>query len=495
MSEKSFGRSFLLLFLSFLIILVYQVLYDHYPVFGEKYRNFAFFEGWVNCSPADSSSAAKDSAALTVAIDTSLYHAAKDSASMPFTGPDSGSVAADLPARLDHFATALHELKSGKRKKVRIAWFGDSMIEGDLIVMTLRNAIQKEFGGEGVGMVPMTSAVAGFRITVKQTFSDNWQEWNVVEQKPPRFPQGLFCTVHTGDVSTSGDPFWVKFKSSNTFKTTSVFHNASLFYGTPSMLRSGREKSMLATEPKAEVYNGDRLIGSFTLDTVGGLQKIDLFTGPLSEFSVYLNSDSAVPYYGISIESDSGVFVDNFASRGNSGIGLWQIDDNMLWRFHDLLRYDLVILQFGTNAMSPGMTDYNWYGHSMNKVLAKLKKGFSGSSFLLISVADRAMKGDNGMQTDPGVPEMVGVQRRIAAKNGMEFLDLYSAMGGEGTIVKWSELEEPLANKDYTHVNFKGARKISDIILNFLLQAYREYEPETAPAINESLQPETDSLK
>ena len=66
---------------------------------------------------------------------------------------------------LAKFAEKLHQLKSTKKGKIRIAYFGDSMIEGDLLTQTLRKLLQKEFGGYGVGFLPIHSKVAGFRQT------------------------------------------------------------------------------------------------------------------------------------------------------------------------------------------------------------------------------------------------------------------------------------------------------------------------------------------
>jgi hypothetical protein len=40
---------------------------------------------------------------------------------------------------------SLREIKNGKKRKIRIAYFGDSMIEGDLLTQTLRKLMQKEF--------------------------------------------------------------------------------------------------------------------------------------------------------------------------------------------------------------------------------------------------------------------------------------------------------------------------------------------------------------
>jgi len=54
---------------------------------------------------------------------------------------------------LEKFTKKLFELKSGKKRKIRIAYFGDSMIEGDLLTQTLRKLLQQTFGGSGVGFI------------------------------------------------------------------------------------------------------------------------------------------------------------------------------------------------------------------------------------------------------------------------------------------------------------------------------------------------------
>ena len=77
---------------------------------------------------------------------------------------------------LSRFYERLHELLLKRRKKIRIAYFGDSMIEGDLLTQDLRSMFQNNFGGNGVGFVPITSIVAGFRQTISHSFSTDWKD-------------------------------------------------------------------------------------------------------------------------------------------------------------------------------------------------------------------------------------------------------------------------------------------------------------------------------
>ena len=68
-----------------------------------------------------------------------------------------------------------HLLKAKEKKgKVRIAWYGDSFSDGDILVSDLRDTLQSLYGGNGVGFVPITSEIAGFRKSVIHSFGG----WN-----------------------------------------------------------------------------------------------------------------------------------------------------------------------------------------------------------------------------------------------------------------------------------------------------------------------------
>ena len=70
---------------------------------------------------------------------------------------------------MEYFYEALGKVSSLDRP-VRIAYFGDSFIEADILTGDLREMLQKRFGGCGVGYVPITTKIAGFRPTVHHSF-------------------------------------------------------------------------------------------------------------------------------------------------------------------------------------------------------------------------------------------------------------------------------------------------------------------------------------
>ena len=74
---------------------------------------------------------------------------------------------------LKRFYAALKNAQE-RRGQVRIAFMGDSFIEGDIMVADFRNAMQQKFGGRGVGFVPIASSVSQYRPTVEHHFGG----WN-----------------------------------------------------------------------------------------------------------------------------------------------------------------------------------------------------------------------------------------------------------------------------------------------------------------------------
>ena len=91
---------------------------------------------------------------------------------------------------MDHFYEMLGKSRELARP-VRIAYFGDSFIEGDILTDQLRADLQSEFGGEGVGFIDMASPTAGFRQSVR-AYSKGWYAHSITDSvRFDRSRQGL----------------------------------------------------------------------------------------------------------------------------------------------------------------------------------------------------------------------------------------------------------------------------------------------------------------
>ena len=79
----------------------------------------------------------------------------------------------DSNASITHFFTKLDAIKSNP-KKMRIAYFGDSFIEGDYVTDELRKKMQLAYGGNGIGFLPMQSIVESDYNNISFKSNKNW---------------------------------------------------------------------------------------------------------------------------------------------------------------------------------------------------------------------------------------------------------------------------------------------------------------------------------
>ena len=342
-------------------------------------------------------------------------------------------------------------LSASDKRIVRVAWFGDSYVEGDIMLDPLRDSLQALFGGSGVGFVPITSEVAGFRETIKHSYG-GWQTFCIVGDRSDEHPLGF-----------GGYSFFAKAGNRTTYepikrKRLNQFGSVKIFYGN--------------TDGSHLLLNEDTL----KLDTSNHLKMITV-DKEMSAVKLSVLDTGKLDLYGVSFEGKTGLNIDNFSIRGNSGIGLAFVKEEMYKDVDALHHYDLVVLSYGLNVASEKAKNYDWYVKGMTNVIKMVKRAFPHSSILLVGCSDRAEKIDGDYQTLPMLKELVDVQRQMAVDNQICFWNLFEAMGGDSTMVNWANMEKhPYANKDYTHLTFYGGKKVADILTGTLLYEKEKYD-------------------
>lgn len=357
------------------------------------------------------------------------------------------------------FYEKLYQLETAQNGNVRIAYFGDSMTDGDMIVQDLRNNFQNRYGGKGVGFVAITSESAASRSSIVHEYSANWKMQSYLNVKNPLRPFGV--NGHVFFANDTVKPVWVKYKNG---KYTTQLDNPTLFYGS-------------ADNKKGEisyVVGKDTLHKKLVPDNV--LNTLTLSQGGLKSVKVDFKSAGSIPVYGFNFDDGKGVHIDNFSQRGNSGIPLSNFDVTLMKAFQKKLNYDLIVLHYGTNVLNYGTKDYGWYEKSMTRAVNRLRECFPGVSILIVSTADKSTKYDTEMKTDSAVVPLSRAQKHYALKTTSGFVNLYTLMGGDGSMVKWVEEEPVMANKDYTHFNFRGAKKVAGLIYSQLSQGYDAFK-------------------
>lgn len=379
------------------------------------------------------------------------------------------NIAVDGYKSLKRFYAKLQALEQDSTKKVRVAYFGDSMNDGDFIVQDVRSLLQDKFGGRGVGFVSISSVSASARGSVSHQYSKGWLAQSFVSGKKPIRPFGIDGQMHM--VRGKDKSYWVKYRAQGR-KHSTTLPAPTLFYG-----RSDNDSATISVQ----VGKGETIVKELSPKRLLNTLKVSSTTsGPLQ---VTFNKADSVPIYGFNFDNGEGVHVDNFSARGNSGLPLSILSTGLMNAFDNTLNYDLIILQYGANVLGYGTLDYRWYEKNMTRVIEHLRACFPHADILVISTADRATKQEEEMKTDPAVLPLAKSQRNYALKNNAAYISLYNLMGGSGSMVTW--VDKGLAGKDYTHFTGAGSKKIAKMIYDQLMKGYDKYKEEEPEDIEE----------
>lgn len=402
---------------------------------------------------------------------------------------------------MDKFYSALNSCGS---RLVRVAYFGDSFIEGDILTSDLRHLLQSEYGGKGVGWVDIEHIASGFRRTVRLSAS-GWAAHHSNDSHGKGYRAS--CAGISGNYFIPAVTGWVKIETQNNVygKELSEADVATVFYSAGGGLNltlainGGEEKvvsgsSAMPSNP-APVYDtmyvptdsvdeyGDTImkkvvvkrevqpaVSSAPVDSAILTEKV---VGPVR--SIELKAHGSSRFYGVAFDGHHGVAVDNFSTRGSDGSFISALPVSTLRQFARVRSYDLIVLHFGLNVASAKVKDYSYYTRRMIMAVNHLKQCFPSASILIVGLGDRDQRGaDGGFHTMSGVKELVAYQRKMAADTHVAFWNLYEAMGGDGSMAKMKENKQ--ANLDYTHINFAGGKHLAQLLFDVLMNGKSNYD-------------------
>lgn len=348
------------------------------------------------------------------------------------------------------FYKALAAVKKMNRP-VRVAYWGDSFIEGDIVTSDLRALLQDKFGGNGVGWVDCGRTTNSGRPTVRVATS-GFTSHSVMERRTfnaqsQGISQRYFTVQGSAQVTLSGTTW---------NKHCGEWGAASMYFKTTAPMRitatiNGGEQKTFEVKPSPEVQS---------VAVTGQMTKVKWAVS---------GAGASTIFYGAALDPQRGVVVDNFAMRGSSGMSLAAIPEKTMREMAARRQYDLLVLQFGLNATSPRSTQKQMqhYVAQMTKVIEMMKRCYPNAAILIVSMSDRDQRVAGQIKSMKGVEELVAYQQLMAADNKVAFFNLFEAMGGNGGIGKMAQ--KGLAAKDYTHISFKGgahlARKLYDGIM------------------------------
>ena len=183
------------------------------------------------------------------------------------------------------------------------------------------------------------------------------------------------------------------------------------------------------------------------------------------------------PFWGVALEGRRGIVVDNLSLRGSSGFNFLSIPQETLRQFAARREYDLIILQYGLNVATADRRDYKGYKDNMVQVVGRLKSCFPGTSILLFSVGDRMSKDEDGnLVTMPGIVNLASYQQAVAVDTGIAWWSLLDAFKSLGGISAFANAKPAMANLDYTHINFRGGKRLAEEFFEALMCGKENYD-------------------
>ncbi|MEL5894551.1 SGNH/GDSL hydrolase family protein [Bacteroides sp. GD17] len=356
------------------------------------------------------------------------------------------------------FYRALDEL-ARKPRPVRIAYFGDSFIEADILTADLREMLQKKYGGCGVGFVTITSMTSGFRPTVRHSFS-GWQSHSVMDSVFfDRNKQGVSGHYFIPTVGAS-----VELKGQKTYASRlDTCQRASIFF-------YNRGEVTLSVS----VNRGESTTETFA--PIDDLREMSV-EGNIGSVRWTVEGADSTLFYGLAMDGLTGIALDNFSLRGSSGLSLRSVPVWMMREFNEQRPYDLIILQFGLNVATERGRNYDRYIAGMQTTLQRLKEAFPQAGILVVSVGDRDYKTEDGeLRTMPGIKNLVRYQQNLAADEAVAFWNMFEAMGGEGSMAEMVHAKPSQANYDYTHINFRGGKRLAGLMYEALIYGKEQYD-------------------
>lgn len=342
---------------------------------------------------------------------------------------------AALARVLEHKATA------------RIAFYGASHTAADLWTGELRRRLQDRYGDGGHGFALPTRFNPGYRH--QDLVVESSKGWQVLRH---RRDDGAAIGSYglAGMVMLSADPTeWAEVRTTQ---------------DNPHGRRYDRLQVWVAPQPGG---------GHWWLDLDGQRHVLDgsqaaarLKNWDLADTGHQLRlqpaGDGPVGLFGIVMErSAGGVVIDQLGIPGmRAEIHLhWQ---EQVWAEQLARRApDLVVLAYGTNDVGDPQSPAD-YAAEWQRVLQRVRTAAPQAACVIVGPSDRLAKDAHGhWQPFARTPEVIDVQKRVAAQVGCGHWDAVAVMGGQGSMDRWRRAG--LAARDGVHLNRAGYTRLAEL--------------------------------
>ncbi len=332
----------------------------------------------------------------------------------------------------------------------RIAFLGDSFVEGDILTADLRESLQTKFGGRGVGFVPCQLPFGVYRHTAKVQGS-GWQKYGILKYKsvPENIRDCFLASGYMDSGKKGSEMVWERGRGFAHLDSTDVFRV---------FIRSTGGCTLELSLPDGTAR---------TFDVSASPMLRQIVVGTSSE-SVRLKVISgSLICYGASFESQCGVHVDNFSVRSNNGNAIFRSNASLNRQFSGMMGYDAVVLQYGLNIMLPDKNNYAKYQKQLEDIIQYAKASFPECDIVVMGVSDRGVRreGDTTYTSINSAPALTRHQKAAADNQGVLFWNTYEAMESLGGLEDF--VAKGWVATDRVHFTFSGGKSLAGEMTGF----------------------------
>jgi lysophospholipase L1-like esterase len=394
--------------------------------------------------------------------------------------PQTPALNAKLPApsplldddahQLDPFFAALWNLEQGKSAQdkstgvVTVLHYGDSPTTADLITGDVRAQLQARFGDGGRGYTLIAKPWAWYGHRGVDMSDHGWK----IRTGVGLMREGIYGL---GGAAFEGQPgAWSKFRITESQQTAAeIEYLAHPGGGTFSVEADGAEITEQSTSADTQSAV------SLHVPLPPGTKEVTLQP-----------TQGTVTLFGIDFRrGSSGLLYDSLGLNGATTTVLARVLEPNLWQQElDHASPTLIIVNYGSNESSFGSFVHKQYAAELRLAIDRLRKADPAASILIMSPMDRGERnGLDDIETMSTIPEIVAIQRQVAAETGCAFFDTYDAMGSSGTMARWYAASPRLVTADLLHPTPQGAAIVATLFVQQLSLRYDRWKMQQGIAL------------
>jgi hypothetical protein len=357
----------------------------------------------------------------------------------------------DPNGSLAHFHERLIGLARGTvTDRVRIAVYGDSNAQADMMTGHMRRVLQARFGDGGHGFV-VVGHPKGWYGHQNVRRGASWEVFMNIQVSNDLVADGHYGFANIASQTANGGArAWVATAKEGPVGTRAGIFDVFYFRrpggGMFDILADGNVVKTIST--RADTFEA-------------GIERVTLEDGP-HEVSCITRGRGPVRLTGISLERDVPGIVIDALGTGAMNIG------HMTWVKSSTRRpmlesrgYDLVVFHLGT-----AQGELSVHKALAKNVVEEIRAALPNASILFLTPPD-ALAGRFGPGSDPRIVSVSRQLREIASETGTAFWDYRAAMGGDASMSTF--LRKKLAWTDAVHLHNKGHELMGDRLMSALL--------------------------